>query len=75
MSNVNDPSTSSADNPSIVDDSSRDDDLSWIEGMSCIDKRSSSSIENVNSPLLASSSFNRCDSYGNRVGERLENTI
>ena len=51
MSNVNDPSTS-ADNPSIA---SRVDDLSWIEGTSCFDQRSSSPIENVSSPLLLAS--------------------
>ena len=52
ISNVNDPSTSSADNPSIADDLSRVEDLSWIEGTSCFDQRSSSPVENVSSPLL-----------------------
>ena len=52
VSNANDPSTSSADNPSIADDLSRVEDLSWIEGTSCFDQRSSSLVENVSSPLL-----------------------
>ena len=69
ISNVNDPSTSSAD-PSIADDLIRVEDLSWIEGMSCFDKGAVPQLK-----MLAAPCCWYLLQHGNRVRHRLENTI